>query len=74
MDHNHYKQTIHPDESFFHTLLHNEPGIRVRNTSLSWTRWTGNNPNPHVLTTDDVPAAVASGSPFARKLGSLQDG
>ncbi len=57
-----------PDESFLQTLLHNDPGLSVRPGPVSFHRFAGPAASPDALTHVDVPAALASGAPFARKI------
>lgn len=57
-----------PDESFLQTLLLNDEQLRVRPGPVSFHRFGGPAASPDLLTSADVPAAVASGAPFARKI------
>ncbi len=63
-----YRFALNPEESFFHTILGNDLGMRVIDEPVSFARWPHEgSPHPVVLTAGDIPAAVASGAPFARK-------
>jgi Core-2/I-Branching enzyme len=63
-----YAATLVPDESYFPTVLVNSR-VRIRRQSISWMRWHDEVTKPHPVTIDDetLPAAMASGAPFARK-------
>ncbi len=64
----HYRRTLFACESFFHTILFNEPGLRLRRDNLHYIAWSDlNTPHPRVLGIDDLPAARASGKYLARK-------
>jgi hypothetical protein len=64
----HYRRTLLPDESFFQTILLNEPGLRLCRDSLHYIRWSGpDSPHPDVLGFGDLAAARASGKYLARK-------
>lgn len=56
------------DESYFHTLLANSPGLRLNPQTWRYIDWGSHNqPHPNTLTAADLPAALASGCHFARK-------
>jgi hypothetical protein len=62
------RRTFMPDESIFQTILYNAGRFALRNAEERYVRW----PDPHAsspatLRACDVPAALASGEPFARK-------
>jgi hypothetical protein len=64
----HYRRTVTPVESFFQTILFNEPGLRLRADNLHYITWSGpNTPHPEVLGFGDLAAARASGKYLARK-------
>ena len=64
----HYRRTVTPIESFFQTILFNEPGLRLRRDNLHYIRWSGpDTPHPEVLGFGDLAAARASGKYLARK-------
>ena len=64
-----FATTLIPDESYFPTVLASSGRLRIRRQSISWLRWHDDVTKPHPLTIDDetLPAAMASGAPFARK-------
>jgi hypothetical protein len=64
-----FATTLVPDESYFQTLLINDPEMRVRRRRVSWLRWEQDVTKPHPVTLDaaTLAEAVASGTPFARK-------
>ncbi len=59
-----------PDEAFFQTALRRVPGLVVANTPTTFVLDTPEKPYPGwmQLSPEDVPAALASGLPFARKV------
>jgi hypothetical protein len=64
----HYRRTLYPEESCFHTILFNEPVLRFRRDNLHYIRWSGpDSPHPEVLGIGDLAAARASGKYLARK-------
>ncbi len=65
----HYEQVLAPDESFFHTVLVNARRFRLVNDpkryfDFSETRFN----HPKSLTMADLPAIIASGAHFVRKV------
>jgi Core-2/I-Branching enzyme len=64
-----FATTLVPDESYFQTLLINDPDIRVRRQRVSWLRWEEDVTKPHPVTIDRaiLDEALAAGTPFARK-------
>jgi hypothetical protein len=70
----HYRRTIVPAESYFATVLANDPSLRVDPDGrrfISWPRPGA--PHPDTLTTADLERALASGSDFARKFDPAVD-
>lgn len=66
----HFRLTYCPDESFFHTILVNDPELTVANDPLRHICWEERpySSNPRVITRGPLlDAALASGSPFGRK-------
>ena len=62
----HFAATFIPSEAFPHTVLLNDPDLRFHTDQpLQHTRWDGW--SPRMLSAEDVPEAIASGRPFARK-------
>jgi len=69
----HYRHVPHPAESFPHTVLHAEPGLRLSGDPRRYSAWEAGSPHPLVLGMADLEAIVASGADFARKLDSRVD-
>jgi hypothetical protein len=70
-----YELKLHPDESFFQSILVNAGCFRFANDDLHYVRWDDSSTgSPAVLRVRDVPAIVRSEKPFARKLDALVDG
>nr|WP_276612407.1 beta-1,6-N-acetylglucosaminyltransferase [Kineococcus vitellinus] len=64
-----FASTLLPDESFAHSVLHAAPPLRVAAAPTSYTAFVGDDlAHPQPLGLGDVPAARASGAPFARKV------
>lgn len=65
----HYQRTYCPDESFFHTILVNDPELTIENEPLRHVSWDSRpSSSPRVITRGPLfDAALASGQPFARK-------
>ena len=64
-----FASTLLPDESFAHSVLHAAPHLRVAAAPTSYTAFVdGDLAHPRPLDVGDVPAARASGAPFARKV------
>lgn len=65
-----YQRCYCPDESFFHTVLVNDPTLKIENDALRYVYWGGRRypSSPGVITRGPVlDAALASGMPFGRK-------
>ncbi|MDI3306229.1 MAG: beta-1,6-N-acetylglucosaminyltransferase [Acetobacteraceae bacterium] len=60
-----------PDETFFHTIIGASPFTRALGSAPLYQRMAGY--SPMVLRAVDLPAARASGMPFARKFDSRVD-
>ena len=65
--HDHYASRIIPEESFFHTLLGNTPGLRLSPDNLRYTDWRGCYAHPRALGREDIPRLLQSTHHFARK-------
>ena len=62
-----------PDEALLPTLLLNgAQGLRVADDRKRWIRWVEGEAHPRLLEPQDVPALVASGDFFARKVDSVR--
>jgi hypothetical protein len=68
-----YRGTLCPDESIFHTVLVNTPGLTTRNASLHYADWQPGRTGPRYLHFDDLGAIRASGRWFARKIDASDD-
>lgn len=60
-------RTLLPTEAYVHTVLHNDPALRIADATRRYSRWDPGDPHPAVLGMGDLEAAVASGADFARK-------
>lgn len=70
----HYRRTVIPDESFFQTILANDPEVSVSDEPLRYRAWgPANRGSPAVLGTGDLEAMVASGRYLARKFDAAAD-
>lgn len=66
----HFRMTLIPDESYVHTILHNDPDVRVVPGHTSFAPWKNFGRVPHlVLRSEDLADVRGSGAPFARKVG-----
>ena len=64
-----------PSESFFATVLLNDPRLRIERDHRRFLAFAGPGaPHPETLTTADLEAALASGADFARKFDDEVDG
>ncbi len=63
----HYSGRFIPDESLPHTVLCNQPDLKISKDNLRHTDWSQGRYNPKTLGMEDVPRILASGSHFARK-------
>jgi hypothetical protein len=71
---NYYRRTLIPDESFFHTILRNNPGLDIENDNLRYIAWEGHKPSsPKVLGKEDLMAIMNSEKHFARKFDMARD-
>jgi Core-2/I-Branching enzyme len=69
-----YRRTLHPTESFIHTVLANDPSLRLSGDNRRYSVWdqphmTG----PRVLRLHDLEAMLGSGGDFARKFDETVD-
>lgn len=65
----HYRRTLIPDESFFNTLIANDPDLRLADSNLHFWRFDGpGDSHAAVLEPADLPAIERSGRPFVRKV------
>lgn len=69
----HYQGRLAPDESFFHTVLGNSPGLSLCSDNKRFTDWSAGKPHPKWLGINDLPALLDSNHHFARKLSESRD-
>ena len=63
----HFRSRSIPEESFYHTLLGNTPGLRLATDNLRYTDWRGCYAHPRILGREDFPRLLRSTHHFARK-------
>jgi hypothetical protein len=69
-----YQRRLHPDESFFQTVLLADPSFRFASDDLHYIRFDDPlSGSPENFGTADLPAIFASGKPFARKFDTRVD-
>jgi hypothetical protein len=70
-----FRQTWIPDQSFFHTVLHNHRGLDLSHTPLTYvvSEDTKRRRGDMVLRSDDLEAIGRSGAAFARKFDPSVD-
>lgn len=69
----HYRHVLHPNESFAHTILHAQPGLKLSGDPRRYSSWAPGSPHPATLGLTDLDAIIASGADFARKLDDRAD-
>ena len=62
-----YSTFFCPDESLCHTILGNDPGLRIAKNNKRYTVWPDMGPHPKTLQESDFDAIIRSGCHFARK-------
>jgi glycosyltransferase involved in cell wall biosynthesis len=62
----HYRHTLIPDESFFQTILLNQPQFTILNDNKRYIAWNGS--KPAILQAQDFDRLIHSSCHFARKL------
>jgi hypothetical protein len=62
-----------PDESYVHTILGNQPGLRLAPDCRRYTDWSGGGSHPKILTLEDLPLLLRSEAHFARKFDATVD-
>lgn len=72
----HYRWRFGPDESYFHTIVGNAPGFRVKNEWTHLVRFVpdGSVDTPKTFTSADLDTLLAAHQPFARKFDERLDG
>ena len=68
-----YRNRLIPDESFFHTVLCNYPGLKLCNDNKRYADWRAGRPSPKMLGIEDLPALLDSSHHFARKFSEDHD-
>jgi hypothetical protein len=68
---NHYRHTLIPDESFFQTILLNQPSLKILNNNKRYIDWNGS--KPEILKSQDFDRLIDSDCHFARKLDLTAD-
>lgn len=63
----HYQRRLLPEESLYHTLLCNTPGLRIHDDNLRYSDWSQNQNHPKTLVRSDLERALRSGCHFGRK-------
>lgn len=63
----HYRRTLSPVESFFHTVLLNSPGLPPCLDNRRYIVWTADSAHPQLLGMGHLHDMLASGQHFARK-------
>jgi len=69
----HYRGIPVPDESYFQTILLNNPSLRICGNNLRYTDWSNKGSHPKTLGFEDLPQVFASGAHFARKFDIARD-
>ncbi len=70
------RRTLIPDESFFTSIVANDPDLRVCNEVLRYIKWPRDKQdaaNGAVITSDDVNEVLQSGAPLALKFDTRVD-
>jgi Core-2/I-Branching enzyme len=69
-----YRRTRNPDESFFNTILLNEPTLNIFRDDRRYIRFPPEgSPRPDILSIEDLEPMLASGKDFARKFDTRID-
>jgi len=63
----HYSKRFIPDESLPHTILCNQPDLKISKDSKRYIDWSQGGHHPKTLGMEDLPRILASGAHFARK-------
>jgi len=70
----HYRQVLVPEESYLHTVLANDPELKLSQNCLRYVDWNTRQSNPKVLTQTDLPRLKSSAAHFARKFDPVTGG
>jgi hypothetical protein len=68
-----YRRTVIPDESYFQTILFNDPSFSFHEDNMVFSKWSPSAGSPEVLTRKDLRDVVDSGKHFARKFDVTVD-
>jgi Core-2/I-Branching enzyme len=69
-----YRRTVIPTESFVHTVVANDPRLRLSSDHRRWVSFDDERrPRPSVLRVGDLESILASGAHFARKFDETVD-
>jgi hypothetical protein len=68
----HYRSRFIPDESFPHTILCNQPDLKISSNRIWYIDWSQGGHHPKTLRIEDIPSILASGAHFARKFDLAQ--
>ncbi|MCP2727694.1 beta-1,6-N-acetylglucosaminyltransferase [Limnofasciculus baicalensis] len=63
----HYCQVEIPDESYYQTILCNNPHLKIKNNHWRYIDWSKEGKHPETLLFEDLPKLLASSAHFARK-------
>ena len=63
----HLRHRTHTDETYFHTVIMNEAGLKVCRDNKRFAEWNGGGAHPMFLGPEQVDEMLASGAFFARK-------
>ena len=61
------------EECFYHTLLMNDPELKICLDNYRFSEWRGGGAHPQTITLNDLPAIMKSGDLFARKFAQGSD-
>jgi len=75
---NHYRRSdpfaiVVPEESYYHTIFCNAPGLKVSNNNWRYIDWSTKGSHPKTLLFEDLPRIQASSAHFARKFDIDRD-
>ena len=63
----HFRGRLCPEEAVQHTILANQPGLRICKDNKRYTNWLGQISHPRTIAAEDLPRIVELRSHFARK-------
>ena len=66
----HYRRRVMPDESFYQTMLLNQPDLTIDRNNRRFADWNGGGAHPMLLEEDKLDEMMSSGAFFARKFGT----